>query len=66
MGLNTSLEMGRIGTTGDNISKQKIETGLQFIIWLDLLNRGLVLGSIAVQEIYNQQLRTKCKAKNGT
>ena len=57
MGLNTSLEMGRIGTTGDNISKQKIETGLQFIIWLDLLNRGLVLGSIAVQEIYNQELR---------
>ena len=50
---NTSLELVRIGTTGLNISQYKNGAGLQFMIWLGLLNRGLVRWSIAVLGIYN-------------
>lgn len=62
---NTSLELGIIGTTGLNISKYKKGAGLQFIIWLGLLNRGLVRCSTAVLGIYNQGPRNNARPRAG-
>ena len=57
--------MVRIGTTGLNISQYKNGAGLQFMIWLGLLNRGLVRWSIAVTGIYNPVPRNKARPRAG-